>query len=177
MSRVGKSPIKIPAGVKVSIVNNAVSVKGDKGSLNYTVPASIALKQIDDSIVVEFDEQQLEQKKLGGTTRARLQNIVEGVSKGFEIKLTLLGVGYRANVQNKKLNLTIGFSHPVEFAIPADISIEIPTQTEVLIKGIDKSLVGQVAATIRKFRPPEVYKGKGIRYADEVVKLKETKKK
>ncbi len=177
MSRVGKNPIKLPAGVEVKVTNNVVNIKGGKGHLDYNLPELVAVKTEDGHIVVDFDHHNTEAKTLAGTTRARLNNMVQGVSKGFERKLTLLGVGYRAAAAGKKLNLTLGFSHPVEYAIPDGITIETPSQTEILVKGIDKQLVGQVAANIREFRPPEPYKGKGVRYADEKITIKEAKKK
>jgi large subunit ribosomal protein L6 len=177
MSRVGKKPIIVPSGVEVQAADAAVTVKGPKGKLSFNLLSDVAIVQEANTIIINFDTHQQVAKMNAGTTRAQIQNMIDGVTKGYERKLTLIGVGYRAAVQGKKLALTLGFSHPLDYPIPEGITIETPVQTEVLVKGIDKKLVGQVAAEIRAFRPPEVYKGKGVRYADEKIKIKETKKK
>ncbi|HXH02827.1 MAG TPA: 50S ribosomal protein L6 [Candidatus Competibacteraceae bacterium] len=176
MSRVAKKPIVLPKGVDVTINERAVVVKGAKGSLQLNLhPAVRVVKE--DNIVKVFTNPANENRAMAGTTRALLNNMVTGVSAGFERKLTLVGVGYRAQAQGKILNLTLGFSHPVNFKVPDGITIETPSLTEILVKGMDKQLVGEVAAKIRAFRPPEPYKGKGVRYADEQIVLKEAKKK
>jgi large subunit ribosomal protein L6 len=177
MSRIAKQPIPLPAGVAVTMSGNSVAVKGAKGELRRDIPAAIQLQQQDGVLEVKLLEGNDEFHAMSGTVRALVKNMVQGVSKGFERKLTLVGVGYRAQVQGKVLNLTLGFSHPVAFPVPEGITIETPSQTEILVKGIDKQKVGQVAAEIRAYRPPEPYKGKGVRYADEQVVLKEAKKK
>jgi large subunit ribosomal protein L6 len=177
MSRVGKKPIIVPAGVDVQTAEKVVTVKGPKGKLSFNLLDQVLVTQEANTILVNFDVHQQMAKMNAGTTRAQIQNMIDGVTKGYERKLTLIGVGYRAAVAGKKLGLTLGFSHPVEYPIPEGITIETPIPTEVLIKGIDKKLVGQVAAEIRAFREPEVYKGKGVRYSDEKIKIKETKKK
>ena len=176
MSRVGKMPITVPQGVDVSIAEDKITVKGASGTL--TLPANKLVEVKKDGAVVTFapaDDSQ-EANAMSGTFRALVNNMVLGVSKGFEKKLTLVGVGFRAQAQGQKLNLQIGFSHPVVKDMPAGITVTTPTQTEVLIKGTDKQVVGQVAAKIRGFRPPEPYKGKGVRYAGEKITLKEAKK-
>ncbi len=178
MSRVAKSPVIIPTGVEVSINGQLVSVKGSKGAMEHRVHELVAVAKNDNNeVVVSVHKEQKSSWTMAGTTRALVNNLVMGVSKGFEKKLQLVGVGYRAQMQGKTLNLSLGFSHPVEFAVPEGITIETPSQTEVVIKGIDKQIVGQVAAKIRAYRPPEPYKGKGVRYADEVVARKDAKKK
>jgi large subunit ribosomal protein L6 len=173
MSRVGKMPIALPKGVEATIGSGSISVKGPKGSLslNHSQDVSVALEN--GSLKVSPKS---ESTMMVGTTRALLNNLIEGVSKGYERKLELVGVGFRAAMQGKDLNLTIGYSHPVLFKAPEGITIETPTQTEVMIKGTDKQRVGEVAAKIRSFRPPEPYKGKGIKYTGEVISLKEVKK-
>ena len=175
MSRIAKSPITIPKGVEFSESKGRLQVKGAKGSLEMDLNPAVGLTVEDGVIsvapVIESD------MAMAGTMRALINNLIEGVSNGFERKLSLVGVGYRASVQGKTLNLQLGFSHPVEFEIPDGITIECPSQTEVVVKGIDKQQVGQVAANIRAYRPPEPYKGKGVRYADERVIMKEAKKK
>ncbi len=177
MSRVGKSPIAIPAGVEVKIAGQDITVKGAKGELSISINQAVEVVNEDNVLRTlprdGFDDAQAQ----SGTARALLNNLVVGVSQGFERKLQLIGVGYRAAAKGNTLNLTLGFSHPVDFEVPAGIQIETPSQTEVLVKGADKQLVGQVAAKIRAYRPPEPYKGKGIRYADETVLRKEAKKK
>jgi large subunit ribosomal protein L6 len=176
-SRVARKPIDLPKNVDVKLVGQNVTVKGPKGSLSHDLPVGVNMVQKDNELTFAPTSDTIALNALSGTSRAILNNIVHGVVNGYEIKLVLVGVGYRAQVQGHTLNLTLGFSHPVKFAIPAGITIEAPSQTEVLVKGIDKHLVGQVAANIRRFRRPERYKGKGIRYANEVIILKETKKK
>lgn len=188
MSRVGKSPVSIPKGVEVQLNGQTFSAKGPKGQLTHEIHNLIAVKQDGEVLTVEIKEQkgklsrsQIAKKSmasaLSGTTRALINNVVMGVSQGFVKKLKLVGVGYRAQSQGNKLNLSLGFSHPVDYTLPEGIVAKTPSQTEVEIEGIDKQLVGQVAAEIRSIRPPEPYKGKGVRYADEVISLKETKKK
>ncbi len=177
MSRVADNPITLPKGVEINVKGQEVTVKGAKGTLTREIVSCVSLKQSDEQLLVEYNKKDREANKQAGTTRANINNMVVGVSEGFERKLTLIGVGYRAQAQGKKLNLTLGFSHPVDFTVPEGITIETPTQTEVIVKGIDKQLVGQVAANIREYRPPEPYKGKGVRYADEHVVRKEAKKK
>jgi large subunit ribosomal protein L6 len=176
MSRVGKLPIPVPKGVEVNIATESVSVKGPLGTLTQPLTKEVRLKKDGDSVVVEAAGSD-RSDAMSGTIRAIVANMVAGVTKGFERRLALVGVGYRAQAQGDKLNLTLGFSHPVVHQMPKGVKCETPTQTEIVIKGLDKQLVGQVAATVRGYRPPEPYKGKGVRYADEVVVLKETKKK
>ena len=176
MSRVAKAPVKIPAGVQVSAAAGSVTVKGAKSSLTLPLPPVVTV-EIKDGAVHVAAESIKANAAMSGTVRALLANMVLGVTKGYEEKLGLVGVGYRAAVQGKKLNLSLGFSHPVEFPIPDGITVECPSQTEILIKGADKQLVGLCAAKIRAYRPPEPYKGKGVRYANEKVTLKEAKKK
>lgn len=178
MSRVAKNPIPLPQGVEVVINGKDVQVKGGKGSLSYTLCEEVDLVNENGFLHVKFDREKRSSKTLAGTIRALLNNMVVGVSKGFERKLELVGVGYKAQVQGSKvLNLSLGFSHPFNYDIPDGITIETPTVTEILIKGIDKEKVGQLAAELRKVRAPEPYKGKGVRYANEKIVLKETKKK
>ena len=177
MSRIANSPIEIPKGVEVSVNGNDVSVKGSKGSLNLVLHQSVEMQQEDSQLKFSSRAQSKQAGALAGTFRALVNNMVVGVSAGFEKQLVLQGVGYRAQVQGKALSLTLGFSHPVVYSIPEDVVIETPTQTQILVKGIDKQKVGQVSAEIRAFRPPEPYKGKGVRYSDEYVKRKDAKKK
>jgi len=177
MSRVANNPIKIPAGVEVSIANGVINVKGAKGALARPISKAVEVLQENSELKFAMKKGAANANALAGTTRALVNNMVKGVSKGFEKKLQLVGVGYRAAVQGKSLNLSLGFSHPVNFAVPEGITIEAPSQTEVIVKGIDKHLVGQVAANIRSIRPPEPYKGKGVRYADENIIRKDAKKK
>jgi len=176
MSRVAKMPVKIPAGVQISTANGVVSVKGAKSTLTMNLPSQIEL-EIKGDIAVVTEQSIKFNNTQAGTVRAILNNMVTGVTKGYEKKLNLVGVGYRAAVQGKKLNLSLGFSHPVEYPIPEGITVEMPTQTEIIIKGASKHMVGQVAADVRGYRPPEPYKGKGVRYSTEKVVLKEGKKK
>ncbi|MBB72226.1 MAG: 50S ribosomal protein L6 [Legionellales bacterium] len=175
-SRIAKKPIELPKGVEFKLTGSEINVKGPKGSLNHELPRSVSLAQNDNVLQVEPKNGGKEANMMAGTTRAIVNNMVVGVSDGFEKKLTLIGVGYRAQVKGKSLNLTLGFSHPVDHAIPEGITIECPSQTEIVVKGANKQQVGQVAAEIRAYRPPEPYKGKGVRYADEHVIRKETKK-
>ncbi|HEX4872886.1 MAG TPA: 50S ribosomal protein L6 [Nevskiaceae bacterium] len=176
MSRVAKMPVKIPAGVEISSAKGAVTVKGPKASLSLNLPADVAVEVAGGVLTVSASSIKANAMQ-SGTVRALINNMVEGVTKGYERKLTLVGVGYRAAAQGKKVNLSVGLSHPVEYAVPDGISVECPSQTEIVIKGASKHLVGQVAADLRSYRPPEPYKGKGVRYSDERVVLKEAKKK
>jgi large subunit ribosomal protein L6 len=177
MSRVARKPVELPQGVSASVADAAVTVKGAKGSLTLALKPGIKVVQEQQKLAVTVAQQSEGIIAVAGATRAHLANMVLGVSKGYERKLELVGVGYRAQVQGKALNLTLGFSHPIAFAIPEGITIETPSQTEIIVKGIDRQKVGQVAAEVRGFRPPEPYKGKGVRYVNEVIVLKETKKK
>ena len=177
MSRVAKNPVALPKGVEVSLAGGNVTVKGPLGSLTLNRNPAVEVVVEGEQLMVKPVAGAENANALSGTTRALLANLVNGVSKGFEKKLTLVGVGYRAAAQGDTLNLSLGFSHPVAHKMPAGVKVETPSQTEVLIKGIDKQQVGQVAAEIRAYRKPEPYKGKGVGYADEVVILKETKKK
>ncbi|AJD47005.1 50S ribosomal protein L6 [Alcanivorax sp. S71-1-4] len=177
MSRVAKNPIKLPQGVEVKIDDQRVAIKGGKGALEHVVHELVAVAVDDGVLSVRPQKESQQAWALAGTTRALLSNMVTGVSAGFERKLELIGVGYRAQAQGKVLNLSLGFSHPVAYELPEGITAETPTQTEIVLKGIDKQLIGQVAANVRGFRPPEPYKGKGVRYAGEKVRRKEAKKK
>lgn len=176
MSRVGKSPITVPQGVEV-VLGDEIVVKGALGTLKMAACPAVKVERDGADLVCSKVEGVANASALWGTVRANLNNMIAGVSKGFERKLNLVGVGYRAQAQGDVLNLSLGFSHPVAHKMPAGVKVETPTQTEILIKGIDKQQVGQVAAEVRAYRKPEPYKGKGVRYADEVVVLKETKKK
>ncbi len=177
MSRIANNPITIPANVTVNVDGQSVVVKGGKGEVDFTLSDMVGLDIEDNVIKVKVIEQNRNATTMAGTTRALVNNMVTGVSAGFEKKLTLIGVGYRAQTKGKVLDLTLGFSHPIEYKIPDGITIETPSQTEVIVKGVDKQKVGQVAAKIRSYRPPEPYKGKGVRYSDEHVVRKEAKKK
>ena len=177
MSRVGKMPIAVPQGVDVKITPEAVTIKGTLGSLSLPANSLVTVVQDGASLKVAPANDSTAANAMSGTFRALLNNTVNGVSKGFEKKLTLVGVGFKAQAAGQKLNLQIGFSHPVVKDMPAGIKVETPTPTEIVIKGSDRQVVGQIAAEVRAFRPPEPYKGKGIRYADERVVIKETKKK
>ena len=177
MSRVAKNPIVLPQGVEVVLGAELISVTGPLGVINFTANPAVRVEKEDGALVCKAVEGAANADALSGTVRAIVANMVTGVSKGFERKLTLVGVGYRAQAQGDKLNLSLGFSHPVVHQMPAGVKVETPTQTEILIKGVDKQQVGQVAAEVRAYRSPEPYKGKGVRYADEAVVLKETKKK
>jgi large subunit ribosomal protein L6 len=177
MSRVGKMPIAIPKDVDVTITAEQISIKGLLGTLVRPANVLVSVKSVDGKLNFEPANDSVEADAMSGTMRALVSNMVKGVSKGFEKKLTLVGVGFRAQAAGSKLNLQIGFSHPVAKDMPAGIKVECPTQTEIVIKGSDRQVVGQIAAEVRAIRPPEPYKGKGIRYADEKVTIKETKKK
>jgi large subunit ribosomal protein L6 len=177
MSRIAKQPVELPKGVEFQQSGNVVTIKGGNGSLSMDVNSEVQIGQEEGALSVAPRSGSKFAIAMSGTTRALLANMVTGVSSGFERKLELVGVGYRAQAQGNKLNLTLGFSHPVAYDVPEGISVETPSQTEVVIKGPDKQRVGQVAAEIRRFRPPEPYKGKGVRYANERVVLKEAKKK
>ena len=177
MSRVAKNPVALPAGVEFKNDAGVISIKGPLGTLMQRAVPAVKVELEDGAVVCRAVEGVANANALSGTYRALLNNMVTGVSKGFERKLTLVGVGYRAQAQGDKLNLTLGFSHPVVHQMPAGVKVETPTQTEIVIKGTDKQQVGQVAAEVRAYRQPEPYKGKGVRYSDEVVVLKETKKK
>ncbi|HNP36602.1 MAG TPA: 50S ribosomal protein L6 [Woeseiaceae bacterium] len=177
MSRIAKAPVPLPKGVEFKQEGNVVTLKGGKGSLSLELNNEVELSVEDNSLQLAPRSGSRFSSAIAGTMRAILANMVEGVSAGFERKLELVGVGYRAQAQGNKLNLTLGFSHPVVHEVPEGITIETPSQTEILIKGTDKQRVGQVAAEIRRYRPPEPYKGKGVRYANERVVLKEAKKK
>ena len=177
MSRVAKNPVTLPKGVTAAIDASTVTVKGAKGTLALPLTKDIRVKKEGDALEIEVANDSDRADAMSGTERAIMANMGTGVTKGFEKKLTLVGVGYRAQAQGDKLNLSLGFSHPVVHQMPKGVKCETPTQTEILIKGMDRQLVGQVAAEIRAYRPPEPYKGKGVRYADERVVIKETKKK
>ena len=177
MSRVAKNPVALPKGVTATVDGQTVTVKGAKGSMSLPVRRGLSLVQDGQSVRIEVAERNKESLMHAGSLRAHLANVVQGVSQGYEKKLELVGVGYRAQAQGRNLNLTLGFSHPVVYEAPAGVTIETPSQTEVLIKGADKQQVGQVAAEIRAYRAPEPYKGKGVRYSGERIELKETKKK
>lgn len=176
MSRVAKKPVELPQGVTATVSEGRVTVKGAKGSLSLPLAAGVQIVQEEKRLSVQYGDGEGE-RTCAGSTRAHLANMVAGVSRGYERKLELVGVGFRAAVQGKTLGLTLGFSHPVSFPIPEGITIETPSQTEILIKGIDRQQVGHVAAKIREIRPPEPYKGKGVRYSGEQIVLKEGKKK
>lgn len=176
MSRIANSPINVPQGVEVSIDGGLVRAKGSKGELAHKIHALVDVSKDDGVIKFAPNEKSQFAEAMAGTTRALVKNMVMGVSKGFEKKLEIVGVGYRAQVQGKVLNLTLGFSHPVHYKIPDGITIETPSQTEIIVKGTDKQQVGQVAADLRAYRPPEPYKGKGVKYADEHIIRKEAKK-
>ena len=174
MSRVAKNPLKLPSGVDINISGSQLNVKGPKGDLELVLHPGISLNENDGEYLVTPDDDK--NMAMAGTFRALVGNMVEGVSTGFQKKLQLVGVGYRAQTQGKTLNLALGFSHPINYAAPEGITIETPSQTEIVVSGCDKQKVGQVAAEIRAYRPPEPYKGKGVRYADERVARKEAKK-
>ena len=176
MSRIAKYPIEVPKGVEVTLGGTEISVKGPMGTLKQVMLPSVTIEREGDLLQVGAGAAE-DAGAMSGTMRALVANMVNGVTKGFEKKLTLVGVGYKAQAQGTKLNLSLGFSHPIVHEMPSGIKAETPTQTEIVIKGIDKQLVGQVAAEVRAYRSPEPYKGKGVRYANEVVVIKETKKK
>jgi large subunit ribosomal protein L6 len=177
MSRIANNPVEIPSGVEVSLSGQSISVKGKNGNMSMEVNKKVQVKQEDNLLKFNGKKGVDGSVAMAGTMRSLASNMVVGVSKGFEKKLELIGVGYRAQAQGNKLNLTLGFSHPVIYEVPEGISIETPSQTEIVIKGADKQKVGQVSAEIRAYRPPEPYKGKGVRYSDERVIRKEAKKK
>ena len=176
MSRVAKNPIEIVDGVTVNFNNGCLDVKGKVGELKFDLPETVSLEVSDNSISVKYDEKNQQSVALAGTTRALVNNMIIGVSQGFEKKLELKGVGYRAKASGKLLELTLGFSHPVKYQLPDEVQVETPSQTEVVLKSHNKQILGQAAAEIRAFRPPEPYKGKGVRYSDENVRRKEAKK-
>jgi large subunit ribosomal protein L6 len=177
MSRVASNPVALPSGVEVKLSEGQLEVKGGKGSLSMEVNPVVEINQDGSTLTFAAKNGSKFSRAMSGTTRALVNNMVTGVSAGFEKKLQLIGVGYRVQVQGQKLNLNLGFSHPVEYELPSGVKAESPSQTEIVLSSIDKQLLGQVAAEIRAFRPPEPYKGKGVRYADEHVRRKEAKKK
>jgi large subunit ribosomal protein L6 len=177
MSRIAKYPVALPKGVEVNIAAGEISVKGPLGSIARSADPNVEVKKDGDNLTFKALGNSNHADAMSGTMRALVANMVTGVTKGFERKLTLVGVGYRAQAQGDKLNLSLGFSHPVVHLMPKGIKVVTPTQTEIVITGVDKQLVGQVAAEVRGYKPPEPYKGKGVRYSDEVIVLKETKKK
>lgn len=177
MSRIAKAPVAIPAGVEVKLAEDTITIKGKQGELTLNVHSSVAISQEENDLKFAPKKADKQSNALAGTFRALVNNMVTGVSVGFEKKLILQGVGYRAKASGNTLNLSLGFSHPVDYVLPEGVTADTPSQTEVVIKGIDKQQVGQVAAEIRGYRPPEPYKGKGVRYADETVRRKEAKKK
>lgn len=177
MSRIAKEPVELPKGVEFKQDGNVVTLKGGKGELSLVLNSEVELKQNDNVLSFAPRSGSRFATAVAGTMRSIIANMAQGVSEGFERKLELVGVGYRAQAQGKKVNLSLGFSHPVEYTVPDEITVETPSQTEIVIRGADKQQVGQVAAEIRRFRPPEPYKGKGVRYAGERVVLKEAKKK
>jgi large subunit ribosomal protein L6 len=177
MSRVAKNPVIVPSGVEITLATGEISVKGALGTLKQSLSGDVTVVREGDSLLCKALNDSKQANAMSGTLRALLANMLQGVSKGFERKLTLVGVGYRAQAAGDTLNLTLGYSHPVSYKMPAGVKVETPTQTEVVLKGVNRQQIGQVAAEIRAFREPEPYKGKGVRYSDEVVILKETKKK
>ena len=177
MSRIAKAPVTIPSGVDVTLDGNTLTVNGSKGQLSHVLNSAVNVDIADNVIQMVWDKDNKVATAQAGTARAVLNNMVTGVSAGFERKLTLIGVGYRAQAKENILSLSLGFSHPVDFQVPAGITVETPTQTEIVVRGSDKQLVGEVSAKIRAYRPPEPYKGKGVRYSDEHVVRKEAKKK
>lgn len=177
MSRIAKNPITIPTGVEVKVDGTTVSVKGSKGQLSMKMHDLVQLEQSESDVKMKWDQNNKKATAQAGTARANIANMVTGVTNGFEKKLTLVGVGYRAQIKGKVLNLSLGFSHPINFAMPEGIVIEATSQTDLVVKGIDKQLVGAVSADIRAYRPPEPYKGKGVKYADEHIVRKDAKKK
>lgn len=177
MSRIGKAPVNIPVGVDVKLDGCNMTVKGNGGQLAYTVHEDVSVEIDGNVIQVKWDDNLKKAKAQGGTARASISNMITGVSTGFEKKLTLIGVGYRAQVSGNNLTLSLGFSNPIKYVVPDGVSVEATSQTELIVKGVDKQKIGQVASEIRAFRPPEPYKGKGVRYAEEYVARKEAKKK
>ncbi len=177
MSRIANAPVELPSGVEANIANGLITVKGSQGSLELALHEKVEIVNEDNQLKLSPKGEGKDSVALTGTFRALVNNMVQGVSQGFEKKLTLIGVGYRAKAQGKTLNLVVGYSHPIDYELPDGVTAETPSQTEIVLKGADKQLIGQVAAEIREFRPPEPYKGKGIRYVDEYVYRKEAKKK
>ena len=177
MSRVANNPVPLPKGVEVTVTESDFSVKGGKGNLDLPLHKAVKVDRDGDTLLISANDDSRQSNALAGTFRALINNMVRGVSEGFQKRLLLQGVGYRAKAQGKTLNITVGYSHPIDFEVPEGVTAETPTQTEIFLTGSDKQLVGEVAAKIRKLRPPEPYKGKGIRYADETVYRKEAKKK
>lgn len=177
MSRIGKQPVTIPSGVDLKINGSLVTAKGSKGELSLQLHSAVSLEQAENVLTIVPNDGSKQSRAMSGTMRALLANLVTGVSEGFTKRLQLNGVGYRAKANGNSLNLTLGFSHPIDFQLPAGVSVDTPSNTEIVVTGADKQKVGQVAAEIRAFRPPEPYKGKGVRYADELIRRKETKKK
>ncbi|VUD51121.1 50S ribosomal protein L6 [Thalassocella blandensis] len=177
MSRIAKAPVQLPSGVNVSFNGQEITVKGGKGSLSMSIHDKVEVSQDDNVLSFAAKTNAKTDVALAGTTRALINNMVVGVSEGFERKLVLNGVGYRAKAAGKVLNLTLGFSHPIDYELPEGVTAETPTQTEIVLKSADKQLLGQAASEVRAFRPPEPYKGKGVRYADEYVRRKDAKKK
>jgi len=177
MSRIGNSPVVLPEKVEVSLAAGEISIKGPLGTLTQKISPQVKVDRVENRVEFKATNNSRHADAMSGTLRALVSNMVTGVTKGFERRLTLVGVGYRAQAQGDKLNLTLGYSHPVVHAMPKGVKVETPTQTEILIKGMDRQLVGQVAAEVRAYRSPEPYKGKGVRYAGEQVVIKETKKK
>ncbi len=177
MSRVASNPVELPSGVEVKLTETDIEVKGGKGSLSMELNGEVAINQDGSTLTFAAKNNTKFSKAMSGTTRALVSNMVTGVTAGFEKKLQLVGVGYRVQIQGQKLNMNLGFSNPVEYELPKDVKAEAPSQTEIVLRSIDKQLLGQVAAEIRAYRPPEPYKGKGVRYADEHVRRKEAKKK
>ena len=176
MSRVAKNPINLPDNVEFNLVDSLVKVKGSKGESEFNVPSSVTIENNDNVLTVKYDENDQQSVALAGATRSIVNNMIIGFSQGFEKKLELKGVGYRAKASGKLLELTLGFSHPIKYQLPEEVEVETPSQTEVVLKSHDKQILGQAASEIRAFRPPEPYKGKGVRYSDEQVKRKEAKK-
>ena len=177
MSRIGNLPVAVPKGVEVTLAADQIAVKGPLGTLTQKLSGRVSIERHEDKLKFAVTEESHAANAMSGTARALIANMVQGVTKGFEKRLTLVGVGYRAQAQGDKLNLTLGFSHPVVHQMPKGVKVETPSQTEIVIKGTDRQVVGQVAAEVRAYRPPEPYKGKGVRYSNEQIVLKETKKK
>lgn len=177
MSRVAKNPVTVPAGVEVNFGTDVVTVKGKNGALSLPLTGAVKIELDNGVLTFAAADESKHARAMSGTVRALMANMVKGVSEGFEKKLQLIGVGYRAQAQGSKLNLSLGFSHPIEYDMPEGVSVQTPSQTEIVLSGADKQVVGQAAAEIRAFRPPEPYKGKGVRYVGEVVVMKEAKKK
>lgn len=177
MSRIAKAPIVIPRGVEIKVDGDLLTVKGGKGQLSLNLNSAVSIDIADGTVQMQWDNADKNATAQAGTARAVINNMVTGVSNGYEKKLSLVGVGYRAQAKGNTLNLSLGFSHPIDYQVPSGITVETPSQTEIVVKGNDKHLVGEVAAKIRSYRPPEPYKGKGVRYADEHVARKEAKKK